>query len=46
MINGQLDDKLEQFTGEELDTVLKNIKTAGLDELTPVVEKTIKNLMN
>ena len=38
MINSQLDLKLGQFTKEELDAVLKRIKTkesAGLDEIPP-----------
>ena len=43
MINNQLDIKLEQFTQEELDSVLrkiKNRKAAGLDEIPLEVWKT------
>ena len=43
IINDQLDIKLEQFTEEELDTVLKKIKSrkaAGLNEIHPEVWKT------
>ena len=45
IINNQLDNKLGQFTHEELDVVLikiKKRKAAGLDEIPPEVWKTRK----
>ena len=45
IINGQVDIRLRQFTGEQLDTVFKKVenrKAAELDEITTEVWKTRK----